>query len=267
MEITSAAVRSFLLDGFDSVSNENLRHIKILPCLSVVQAVRGSYDIALGSGETESTGEGGFFIAPANIRQTIVHHVNPESGTMSARWLFLDMAINQSLSPEHFYCFPTVIRDEQKQELNALFDRLFSAKSIWKIHSLCFELMEWLAAAGSPADGAGAVGHPGIRDALAYMSAHRDSPVTVGELAAAARMSESHFYAVFRRQMGIPPIAYLNSCRLTAAAGQLIGSSQSVCRIASAVGIDDPLYFSRMFKKAFGLPPLEYRRTYQKPQN
>ena len=68
--------------------------IKSLPFLSLVQSKVGNYDIQLDDSPIFSTGEGGFFIAPAGVRQTITHHYPKSGGKMSARWLFLDARVN-----------------------------------------------------------------------------------------------------------------------------------------------------------------------------
>ena len=71
LKITSVQINVLKKEGFHSVSNENVKHTKVLPYLSIVQSVEGSYDIALGRGDMLQTGEGGFFIA-AVIRRNAV---------------------------------------------------------------------------------------------------------------------------------------------------------------------------------------------------
>ena len=132
MEITSAQIKLLKKGGFNSISHDNLKHIKVLPYLSVVQAVEGSYDIALGNGKTRKTGDGGFFIAPSNVQQTIIHHVNEKSKKMTCRWLFIDVEVNKAIQLDSLYRFPVVVNDERKKELNILFDRLFETDNIWK---------------------------------------------------------------------------------------------------------------------------------------
>ena len=73
LEIKNADIKYFRKYGFYNAQNENQQHVKILPYLSIVQSVEGSYDIALGDGVKHQTGEGGFFIAPAGVQQRIVH--------------------------------------------------------------------------------------------------------------------------------------------------------------------------------------------------
>ena len=83
--------------------------------------------------------------------------------------------------------------------------------------------------------------------------------ISVQELSALANMSESNFYAVFKKHMGFSPIAYLNKYRLSIAADKLIDTADTVSEISYSVGIGDPLYFSKLFHLAAGVSPTEYR--------
>ena len=118
MNITSAQIRLFKKGSFHSVYNEGVRHIKVLPYLSIVQSLEGSYEIALGNGAPQQPGDGGFFIAPSNIQQTITHHVNEATQKMSCRWIFLDVEVNKAFMLDRLYQFPAVIRNERKAELS-----------------------------------------------------------------------------------------------------------------------------------------------------
>lgn len=260
MEIKGAQIKYLKKSGFYSMDNENVRHTKVLPYLSVVQSVEGSYDISLGADRTYQTTEGGFFIAPSNLRQTIVHHVNKESGKMSARWIFIDVEINRSFSLDQLYQFPVVINDERGNDLNTLFDRIFKTDDIWQNYSDCYALVGLLLRSATPLpDGL----HRGIQDAVAYIKGNYMSEITVGMLANTAKMSESNFYSVFKKQMGVPPISYLNNYRLSIAADKLTDTARRIGEISYSVGINDPLYFSKLFKKTYGMTPKEYRAAYR----
>lgn len=57
------------------------------------------------------------------------------------------------------------------------------------------------------------------------------------------------------------PMQYIISVRMTNAQ-QLLGTTEyNITEIASVVGYDNPLYFSRLFKKQTGLSPTEYRKN------
>ena len=75
MDIAKIHIEYAHKSGFSSTTCNGSCHTKVLPYLSVVQAVEGSYDIQLDNGKTYNTGNGGFFIAPANVQQRIVHNV------------------------------------------------------------------------------------------------------------------------------------------------------------------------------------------------
>jgi AraC-like DNA-binding protein len=260
LNLTKAELRYLKKGRFDSVPNEGNRHVKVLPYLSIVQSVEGSYDIALGNGASETTEEGGFFIAPAGLRQTIVHHVNQASGNMSARWLFIDMRVNDTHSIDSLYRFPTVIKRRDASELNTLFDQLFATDSIWENYGDCYQLIAILLREALPVK---QVESTSIRDTVAYIREHHSEPITVELLAKLSHMSESNFYTVFKQQMGTSPIAYLNHTRLSLAAERLIETTQSIRLISASVGISDALYFSKLFKKTYGISPKEYRRVYR----
>ncbi len=66
---------------------------------------------------------------------------------------------------------------------------------------------------------------------------------------------------LFQRELGITPLQYLNDLRLHAAAEALSGKAETsgiVTEIARMCGFREPLYFSRMFKKKYGLSPSYY---------
>lgn len=67
---------------------------------------------------------------------------------------------------------------------------------------------------------------------------------------------------LFRQEMNTTPHKYLANLRLEAAASMLRqGAGRSVTEIARACGYSDPLYFSRVFKKRYGVSPREYGKT------
>jgi len=260
LEIKKAEIQYFKKGSMFSTTNENIKHVKVLPYLSIVQSVEGSYDIALGSGNKDQTGERGFFIAPSGVQQTIVHHVDKKSGKMICRWVFLDVAINKVFQLDSLYQFPVIITDDRKEKLNALFDSLFATNDIWDNYSDCYKLLGMLLQMATPVH---QELQQGVRAAVGYMAEHYAEPITIGALAEVANMSESNFYAVFRKHMGDSPIAYLNHYRLSVAAEKLTQTGQAVSEISYSVGIRDPLYFSKLFKKTYGMTPKEYRLAYE----
>ena len=84
----------------------------------------------------------------------------------------------------------------------------------------------------------------------------------VSELAEWYNMSEGHFIRQFRSYTGYTPLEYRARKRIENAKSLLSGTDISITDISSTLGFDDPLYFSRVFKKNTGMSPREYRNKY-----
>lgn len=69
---------------------------------------------------------------------------------------------------------------------------------------------------------------------------------------------------LFKKEVGVTPHEYLMRERMELARGLILSgisnqySSYTVSQIAEACGFAEPLYFSRVFKKYFGVAPSEY---------
>ena len=254
MNITSISVSYLSTGRHDRADYDNVRHIKSLPWLSVVQAEVGSYTIRLGEGEEFEVSPGGFFIAPGQVTQYIIHHSDPASGRMAARWVFLEAVINGSYRLDSVFDFPCLI-EPGRAGLNERFDRLFSADSICARMSEVYLLLGTLLELGEEKKRI----RGDLLEVSDYIARHYDSDIDVAKLASIAHMSESNFYAAFRSTFGLSPMAYLNRVRLSTASVMLTESDRPINEIAACVGFPDPLYFSRQFRKLFAVSPRGYR--------
>jgi len=84
-------------------------------------------------------------------------------------------------------------------------------------------------------------------------------PLTVADLAAAARLSPAHFSREFRRAFGETPHAYLLTRRLERAAALLRLTDNSVADICIAVGLSSVGSFTTTFTRVYGKSPASYR--------
>ena len=73
-------------------------------------------------------------------------------------------------------------------------------------------------------------------------------------------MSISWFIRNFKEYTGSTPAQYLLSLRISNAQTLLESTSYNITEIANIVGYDNPLYFSRIFKKQIGMSPSEFRK-------
>ncbi len=85
--------------------------------------------------------------------------------------------------------------------------------------------------------------------------------IGVSEYAAMCCLSKSRFEHVFKETTGLSPIGYLFKVRVDAAVRLLENTDMSGAQIASEVGFCDANYFSRVFKKIMGMPPIKYRES------
>ena len=86
-----------------------------------------------------------------------------------------------------------------------------------------------------------------------------DLPLTVKELAPAARLTPNHFTTLFRQHSGMPFTEYLTEQRITRAKTLLRNPTLSIREIARLVGYDDPGYFARRFHQRLKLSPRQWR--------
>lgn len=95
-----------------------------------------------------------------------------------------------------------------------------------------------------------------------YFTEHYNQNISIDDFAASLHMSTCWFIRSFKQYHKITPMAYILSIRIANAQNLLETTSYNVTEIASIIGYDNPLYFSRLFKKQTGLSPSEYRKQY-----
>jgi len=108
---------------------------------------------------------------------------------------------------------------------------------------------------------AGGLKDPKIAAALRLIREQPGRDWTVSELAASVAMSRSAFAAQFHRLIGRSPMRFLADYRLHRAAQYLQTTPATLIQIARDTGYETEASLSRAFKRAYGLPPSEYRRT------
>ena len=106
-----------------------------------------------------------------------------------------------------------------------------------------------------------------VDQAVRWLHQHLDRCVHIADLADHLRISEPHLHRLFKRRTRRSPKAFLNELRLERAAHLLRHTALPAARIATLVGFDDPLYFSRAFARATGMPPSRFRDAGQTAEN
>lgn len=87
-----------------------------------------------------------------------------------------------------------------------------------------------------------------------------DKPLRLKDLAALAGCSREHLSRKFKQATGHTIVEQLNALRFELARKMLKTSGLPIKEICAKVGIEDIYYFSKQFKKRFGLPPARFAR-------
>ena len=97
--------------------------------------------------------------------------------------------------------------------------------------------------------------------AALYLEQRYASRITVGALSLHLGLHRSYFSTLFKKHYGVSPQEYLIRVRMDKARLLLGEGTISVADIARTVGYEDPLLFSRIFRKAVGISPSDYRKN------
>lgn len=96
-------------------------------------------------------------------------------------------------------------------------------------------------------------------EALAYIGAHYDGPLTMQEVADMVDLSASYFSKMFSECAGEPFLKYVARLRMDKAKALLKSSNDKIYEVAEKVGYSDYRIFSKNFKDYVGMSPAEYR--------
>ncbi len=93
-----------------------------------------------------------------------------------------------------------------------------------------------------------------------YIEENLAAPIAIEDLAAFTRLSTSYFFRAFKGSFGTSPHAYVIHRRMARAQMLLSGTDEPLGQIAIACGLADQAHFSRLFRRAAGVPPGVWRR-------
>ena len=85
----------------------------------------------------------------------------------------------------------------------------------------------------------------------------------VAELSREVGLERSYLYRLFIDGEGISPSEYITNIRLGKAVQLMRNGVTQIKFISYSVGYADPLYFSKLFREKYGMPPSEYIKQFQ----
>lgn len=101
-----------------------------------------------------------------------------------------------------------------------------------------------------------------LAEVVQHIHEHYTSPdLSVAQLAGLFGSSEVHFRRSFAKLYHCSPLRYITALRLSKARELLLNTDLPVGEISSCCGYTSVYYFDRVFKKEFGIQPLQLRKT------
>jgi transcriptional regulator GlxA family with amidase domain len=102
---------------------------------------------------------------------------------------------------------------------------------------------------------------PRLAQAIRFMEAHVDRPLTVAAIARRVTVTPRTLETIFRKSIGETPGAYYLRLRLNAARRLVVDTRVAMADIAARTGFSSASGFSRAFVKTFGMAPTRLRQA------
>lgn len=209
----------------------------------------------------------GFFIPP----NTPVYYQAASDEPWEYFWIGIDgEGAEQYLSHLGLTFHAPIFEFTQEKVFTDLLEQMLSIspdsfENRLKLQGLLFLFLSHAATYCSPISGNTAQGTGGhVERAIAFIQENYQHPITIESIAEHVSLNRSYLSALFHKQLGQTIQHYLMNYRISRAAELLVLTEDSVQSIAYSCGYNDPLTFSKAFKRQKGLPPLAYRQQERK---
>lgn len=95
---------------------------------------------------------------------------------------------------------------------------------------------------------------------IEYIEHHREFKIQVKDLTKISDLSVSAVERMFRRHLGMSPLAFVNRDKINYAKFFLARTRMQVAEVGRISGFENPYYFSKLFRTLTGMTALDYRR-------
>jgi AraC-like DNA-binding protein len=161
--------------------------------------------------------------------------------------------------------FPFFRRSRDQDETLEIVKNLFATSDaneseILKRKSLFLRLFSLLLKGDANADGTERVGKS-MRTVLrvkGYLDHHFTENIIIDHLADEFQITTSHLCRIFRENLGVTPIKYIQKLRFREAEKLISETTLSIAEIAYKLGFNDPNYFARIFRNHYGFAPSKH---------
>ena len=99
-----------------------------------------------------------------------------------------------------------------------------------------------------------------IQKSLSYIRKNIYTAISIDVLAEKSYLSKDHFIRLFKKEVGLTPLQFINKKKIERAQLILITDNIHIKEVAYMLAFDDHSYFNRLFKKCVGITPQEYKK-------
>jgi AraC-like DNA-binding protein len=101
-----------------------------------------------------------------------------------------------------------------------------------------------------------------LRQMLTFIETHYMDSISLEDIADSAHISISECLRCFHSLNNSTPMQYVMETRLSKSRDLLITTDLKITEIAGLCGVQDAGYFTRIFRKTYGLTPVQYRKKH-----
>lgn len=100
-----------------------------------------------------------------------------------------------------------------------------------------------------------------VRAAVEYINTNYYKKITIDELCRITNYSKAHLRRLFIKHLGVPPMEYIVSKKITIAKDMLIDAPEmTVDEIADSLSLCSSSYLCKLFKRHYGMTILQYKK-------
>lgn len=99
-----------------------------------------------------------------------------------------------------------------------------------------------------------------VQSIIYFFNNHYQEDISLNQLAEDLNISYNYMITLFKKETGSTPNAYLTQVRLDQAASLLRTTDKNITEVSTEVGIADANYFTKLFRKAYGVTPVQYKK-------
>lgn len=101
-----------------------------------------------------------------------------------------------------------------------------------------------------------------VAEVVQFVQKNFNKDISLQQAAERVNMSTNYLSSLFKKELGLGFVEYVNQVRIEKAKELLLNTYQKTYEIAENVGFTDESYFSRTFKKLTGVRPNEFRKQW-----